>query len=202
LRNHCQNTFHVRQLSSAWRDFQVDILDAEHGSVALDDLSAQVVGVLHFEGISDTALLYLTRGLDLRVLEVAMRACEGHKNDLAEEWYPGEEKPCGALCACQLCTRFVKKYAYVFMAVHAHALNLIHNPGVIVAILLRARLGNLAPHVLEEVLRQTLLLSHVVSVYGSRNVGWMREKILEVWLLFKSSDDEIFEDPSSAWRGR
>jgi len=49
---------------------------------------------------------------------------------------------------------------YVFMAVHAHAFDLVNNFGVVVVIL-GARLCDLASHILEEVFRKTLLLCHL-----------------------------------------
>lgn len=48
---------------------------------------------------------------------------------------------------------------YIFMAVHAHAFDLVNNFGVVVVIL-GARLCDLASHILEEVLCKTLLLCH------------------------------------------
>jgi hypothetical protein len=50
------------------------------------------------------------------------------------------------------------------VAVHAQALNLVDDLGVIVAVLLRARLGDFAPHVLEEVLCEASLLCHFGNV--------------------------------------
>jgi len=47
------------------------------------------------------------------------------------------------------------------MAVHAHAFNLVDDPGVVL-FLLCTRLGDLAAHILEEILRETLLFGHVV----------------------------------------
>ena len=47
------------------------------------------------------------------------------------------------------------------MTVHTHALNLIDDLCVVVS-LLGARLCDLAAHILEEVLRETLLFGHVV----------------------------------------
>jgi hypothetical protein len=52
-----------------------------------------------------------------------------------------------------------KGLTYVLVAVHAQTLNLINNPRIVL-ILLRARISDLAPHVLEEILCETLLLCH------------------------------------------
>jgi hypothetical protein len=46
------------------------------------------------------------------------------------------------------------------MAVHAQALNLINDSGIVV-VLLCARLGDLSAHILEEILRKTLLFRHI-----------------------------------------
>jgi hypothetical protein len=65
------------------------------------------------------------------------------------------------LCPRTVSDAFVAStYAYILVAVHAQALDLVHDSGVIVAFL-SARLGDLATHVLEKVLRKTLLFRHV-----------------------------------------
>jgi hypothetical protein len=97
LRNHGQYAFDVRQLSSTARNLEVNVLNPEHRSVALHDLSAKVVCRIHPQGEFDTPLLYLTSGLDFGVLEVAMGACEGHDYNLTEEWNLGEQKSCSSL---------------------------------------------------------------------------------------------------------
>jgi hypothetical protein len=51
------------------------------------------------------------------------------------------------------------------MAVHAHALDLVNDPGTILAVFLGACFRNLAPHILEEIFRETLLLCHSKMMY-------------------------------------
>jgi hypothetical protein len=51
------------------------------------------------------------------------------------------------------------------MAIHAHALDLINDLAAILAVFLRTRLCDFAPHVLEEVFGKTLLLRHVEVLY-------------------------------------
>jgi hypothetical protein len=50
------------------------------------------------------------------------------------------------------------------MAIHAHALDLINNSGAIL-VSLGTCFRDLAPHVLEEVFRKTLLLCHLEVLY-------------------------------------
>lgn len=52
--------------------------------------------------------------------------------------------------------------AYVFMAVHAQALNLVYNFGIVVAFL-GARLSDLSAHILEQILRKTFGFRHTVK---------------------------------------
>lgn len=74
LRNHGDDALDVSQLPSACGYLEIDVFDAENGSVTLDNLSAEVIGGFDSERESDTSLLYLASGLDLGVLKVAMRA--------------------------------------------------------------------------------------------------------------------------------
>jgi hypothetical protein len=53
---------------------------------------------------------------------------------------------------------------YILVAVHAQTLNLVDDLGVIVAVLLCARLCDFAPHVLKEVFGKTSVLRHFENV--------------------------------------
>lgn len=93
------------------------------------------------------------------------------------------------------------------MAIHAETLNLVNHLGAILTIVLRTRLCNFAAHVLEEVLRKAVRLSHGVSFScelvrgelcsGCRN-GPVKKRFFWGW-----GNDESHEilAPRLAWRG-
>lgn len=87
-----EEAFGVCELTALRRDLKVELVDAADAGFGFDELAVEVLFVFDEEGVDGAALLDHARGLDLRVLEVAVRAFEGHEHDLAEEGDAGEEE--------------------------------------------------------------------------------------------------------------
>lgn len=155
LRHHGQNAFDICKLSPTSWYFQVDILDEQHGRIALDNLAVQVFGCIDPQSNLDSALLDFAGRLHLGVLPAAVGALRGHDDNLAEERYLRQKKACGCL-NCQPWLDFPKsqRESYIFrVAVHAQCLfDFFDNLGAVRISFLRACLGHLAPHILEEFL--------------------------------------------------
>jgi small neutral amino acid transporter SnatA (MarC family) len=66
------------------------------------------------------------------------------------------------------------------VTVHAQALNLINDSGIIV-VLLCARLGDLSAHILEQILRKTLLFGHI-GILVFLSCGVVVIQLLNLWL--------------------
>ena len=103
MRDHREDTLNICELSTTRRNLEVNLLNPEHGSIALDNLFAEIICIVDSNGVLDTTLLNLTSGLDLGIAEVAVWAVEGHEDDLAEERNPGQEKACDTLDTVRWC---------------------------------------------------------------------------------------------------
>lgn len=157
LRHHGQDTLHIGQLTATGRDLEINVLHLQHGRVALDDLPARVLGGLCFECDLSSALLNLACGLDLGVLQVAVRALKGHDDDFAEVGDLGEQQPCRALIRSAHVMVCMILKTHILVAVHAQALNLVDDLAAGLVVGLRLGLCDLAAHIREQILCQTLV---------------------------------------------